>query len=121
MRKFTYQDSPTFSARLYPAEIQVLKDMADAMDLRGVADLLHQLASAEAIVTMIAADTSGEMTATAKRIRKLLETMSADDYDALNQVMSGVSAALDRAAKIRAEFEQAEAGEVADDYKDRKE
>lgn len=118
MSKFTSKDAPTFSARLYPAEIQVLKDLSESMGLRGVADLLHQIASAEAIALMIAADTSGEMTATAKRIRKLLKELPAKDYDALEQILNGVAAALDRAAKIRAEFEQAETDEASENYRD---
>lgn len=118
MTKFTSRDAPTFSARLYPAEIKVLRDLSESMGLRGVADMLHQLASAEAITLMIAADTSGEMTATAKRIRKLLKIMPVADYDALEQILNGVAAALDRAAKIRAEFEQAEADEASENYKD---
>lgn len=118
MTKFTSQDAPTFSARLYKPEIKVLKDLSETMGLRGVADLLHQLSSAEAITLMIAADTSGEMTATAKRIRKLLRTMPVADYDALEQILNGVAAALDRAATIKTELEQAEAAEVVDDYSD---
>lgn len=118
MTKFTSQDAPTFSARLYPAEIKVLKDLSESMGLRGVADLLHQLASAEAITLMITADISGEMTAAAKHIRKLLKSLPVADYDALEQILSGVAAALDRAATIKATIEQAEANEVSDDYRD---
>ncbi len=118
MTKFTAQDAPTFSARLYPAEIETLKRIADSMNLRGVADLLHQVASAEAITLMIADDASGAMTATAKRIRSLLKSLDQGDYDALEQILSGVAAALDRAATIKAELEQAEHDELADDYKE---
>jgi hypothetical protein len=118
MSKFSSSDAPTFSARLYPAEIKTLKDIADGMGLRGVADLLHQLASAEVITLMIEQDTSGAMTATAKRIRRLLKSLDQSDYEALEQILSGVAAALDRTAALKSQLEQAESDELADDYKD---
>jgi hypothetical protein len=118
MTKFSSESAPTFSARLYPSEIKTLKGISDGLGLHGVADLLHQLASAEAVILIIEQDTSGAMTATAKRIRKLLKSLDTNDYDALGPILSGIAAALDSAAKVRAELKQAESAEIADDYKD---
>jgi len=99
-----------FPIRLNVAERPVLLGLADRLGLTyknrtSVGQILHYLAAGECAIFVIAQDTSSEMRATAQRIRTLLNSISADDYTALEPSLSALAASLENAADIRAEFE----------------
>lgn len=106
--------------RLNAAERPILVGIADSLGLTyknrpSVGQILHYLAAGEAILMLHSFDTSGAMTQIAGQVRRLAESQNED----MVNLLLGLATALDRAATIRAEFEQAEADDLADDYSDR--
>lgn len=107
--------------RLSVAERPILLGIAEHLGLEykgraSIGQILHYLAAGEALILLHSFNTSGEMRATAERIRELLKSLDAETYERLEQSFNGLSVALDNAATIRSEFEQAEADETSDDY-----
>lgn len=102
--------SSNLPIRLSTAERPILLNIAERLGLTyksrpSIGQILHHLAAGECAIFVIAQDTSGEMRAMSQRVRQLLESMNAADYDALEPSLSALAAALDRSADIRAEFE----------------
>ena len=108
--------------RLTAAERPVLLGIAERLGLTyksrpSVGQILHYLASGQALIMLHALDNASELRDCAKRAHTLADAQ--DESDELGFLLRGLAAALDSAAEIRAEFEKAEADEVRDDYQDR--
>lgn len=80
-----------------------------------IGQILHYIAAGEALVMLHAYDDAAEMHSAASDLRDLLARMTAQDYTKFEQILSGLAAALDSAAGIRAEFECAEQDEDRED------
>jgi len=107
------------SIRLAPTELTALRDLSDklGMTYRGrasAAAILHHIAAGEALVLITALDTSAAMRDVASRLPPLAETFDDD----ICELLKAVSASLWIAADLKQQFEQANAGEIKDDYKD---
>lgn len=102
---FTSSDAPTFSARLYPGEVKKIDELISKLGYRGRGTFLRAVSAGEILVFVACADTSGEMRDQAKRIRELLGVIQTSDWDALNQTLNGLAAALENAASLKAELE----------------
>jgi len=107
------------SIRLAPSELSALRDLSDklGMTYRGrasAAAILHHIAAGDALVLMTALDTSAAMRDVASRLPPLAETFDDD----ICELLKAVSNALWTAAGLKQQFEQAEADEIKEDYKD---
>jgi len=107
------------SIRLSPSELSALRDLSDKLGMTyrsraSAAAILHHIASGEALVLMTALDTSGAMRDVASRLPPIAETLDDD----ICELLKAVSSALWTAADLKQQFEQAEADEIKDDYKD---
>ncbi len=105
--------------RLTAAERPILLGISSALGLtyRGrpsIGQILHYLAAGEALIMLHARDTAAEMRDVAQRARALAAAQP--DSDQVADILLSAATALDSAAAIRAEFEQAEADEVHNDY-----
>ena len=106
------------SIRLAPAELSALQDLSAklGMTYRGrssAAAILHHVASGEALVLMIALDTSDAMRDVASRLPPIAETFD----DNICELLKAISSALWTAADLKQQFEQSEADDIKDDYR----
>jgi len=106
------------SIRLAPAELAALRDLSAklGMTYRGrssAAAILHHVASGEALVLMIALDTSDAMRDVASRLPPIAETFD----DNICELLKAISSALWTAADLKQQFEQSEADDIKDDYR----
>jgi hypothetical protein len=109
------------SIRLSPSELVALRDLSDklGMTYRGrasAAAILHHIAAGEALVLMTALDTSAAMRDVSSRLSAISATLPLDDD--LGELLRAVSSSLQTAADLKQQFEQADADEIKDDYKD---
>jgi hypothetical protein len=117
MKKSTNPTAKKLSSiRLSPSELAALRDLSDklGMTYHSAASILHHIASGEALVLMTALDTSSAMRDVASRLPPIAETFDDD----ICELLKAVSSALWTAADLKQQFEQAEADEIKDDYKD---
>ena len=120
MKQHTNQTVKKLSSiRLAPAELSALRDLSDklGMNYRGrssAAAILHHIASGDALVMMTELDTSAAMRDVASRFPPIAETFDDD----ICELLKAISNALWIAADLKQQFEQAEADEIKDDYKD---